>query len=86
MVDPHRVGWGGVGCGGVEVVSGKQKRMYAWIVNNYVLGRFNHVENSKLLVVPPMAGEGWGEGNLAGDKKVCMHGLASIMSMTDSIM
>ncbi|XP_056889590.1 ectonucleoside triphosphate diphosphohydrolase 4 isoform X2 [Takifugu flavidus] len=31
----------------VEVISGKQEGVYAWIGINFVLGRFNHVENDE---------------------------------------
>ncbi|XP_059910836.1 ectonucleoside triphosphate diphosphohydrolase 4 isoform X3 [Gadus macrocephalus] len=31
----------------VEVISGKQEGVYAWIGINFVLGRFNHVHNGK---------------------------------------
>ncbi|KAJ7994195.1 hypothetical protein DPEC_G00263390 [Dallia pectoralis] len=35
----------------VEVISGKQEGVYAWIGINFVLGRFNHVESEKDEVV-----------------------------------
>ena len=54
--------------------------MYAWIGINYVHDRFNYVENSKLLVVPPRVGEegvwwvrGWDGGDQwKTEKGVCM--------------
>ncbi|XP_056274040.1 ectonucleoside triphosphate diphosphohydrolase 4-like isoform X2 [Pseudoliparis swirei] len=35
----------------VEVISGKQEGVYAWIGINFVLGRFNHVHNDDKAVV-----------------------------------
>uniref|UniRef100_A0A8C3ACW3 nucleoside-triphosphate phosphatase n=1 Tax=Cyclopterus lumpus TaxID=8103 RepID=A0A8C3ACW3_CYCLU len=35
----------------VEVISGKQEGVYAWIGINFVLGRFNHVHNDNKAVV-----------------------------------
>uniref|UniRef100_G3P9F9 nucleoside-triphosphate phosphatase n=1 Tax=Gasterosteus aculeatus aculeatus TaxID=481459 RepID=G3P9F9_GASAC len=44
----------------VEVISGKQEGVYAWIGINFVLGRFNHVHNGKVpsqynLTPPPFS-------------------------------
>ncbi|XP_038071120.1 ectonucleoside triphosphate diphosphohydrolase 4-like isoform X1 [Patiria miniata] len=41
----------------VEVISGKQEGVYAWIGINYVLGRFDHANDNDAMVEVDVAGE-----------------------------